>query len=99
MGQAVRFPDFTQTTFFTWSGSPPCLSILAEGAEMLEERPHLHALVITRIKSFLELKAEEVTARLFWVPEVSLISFTDRIRKAAEKGQQMHNSDFIKYKK
>lgn len=66
---------------------------------MLEEGPYLHVSVVTRIKSFLELKAEEVRARLFWVPEVSLISFIDRIRKAAEKSQQMHNSDFIKYKK
>lgn len=80
MGQTVlRFPDFTQTTFLTWSGSPPHLSILAEGEEMLEERPYLHVL---------ELKAEEVSTGLFWEPEVSLISFTDRIRKAAEKGPQ-----------
>lgn len=88
MGQTVHLPDFTQTTLFLWSGSPPCLSVLAEGEEMLEERPCVHVLVITRIKSFLEPKAEEVSARLFWAPEVSLISFIDRIRSAAEKGPQ-----------
>lgn len=50
------------------------------------KRPYFHGLIIMRIKRFFKLKAEEVSARRYFRCQRLLISFTDRIRKAAVKG-------------